>query len=73
MNLACLYYTAKGYRAIYHLKPQPYTFNAAGCLKSINYQGSDNATVRTFSSNERDRTSKFALINFETIDWILSR
>jgi hypothetical protein len=68
MNLTCLYYVAKDYKAIYHLKPEPNTFYAAGCLKNTSYQFSDEATVRTFLFNEYDRTSKFSLIDFKTVE-----
>ena len=68
MNLTCLYYVARGYKAIYHLKSLwPYSFDAAGCLKSDNYKGSTSASTRIFGFNENDRTSKFSLIDFETV------
>lgn len=67
MNLVCLYYVARGYKAIYHLKPQIRSFDAAGCLKSDGYY-KPHTTIRTFSFNETDRRSKLNLINFETVE-----
>jgi hypothetical protein len=60
---------AKGYKAIYHLTPQPDSFNAAGCLKADDFRRNHFSPVaRVFGFNETDRRNKLFLINFNTVE-----
>jgi hypothetical protein len=72
MELTCLYYTIKGYKAIYYLEPQNREFRANGCAKGNTGFGLvfKSATVREFSFNETDRRKKIFLIDFGTIKLI---